>query len=188
MERIFVLLTVFFCKIGVSQVTLTQAGLRDNSNTENSFIVVQCPDKTAKDLYNNAIKYINKLYKNPDKVILGQIENEYLRFETYVAQISSFRYALINYNIRCKYSIELTFKEGKYKYEVISLEMEVTLGSNDPNPGKFLVSSNGLTAFSVYKDNGKLLRPEVKRDIEAYFNREISNIRTFLNEAVKNDW
>jgi hypothetical protein len=70
------------------------------------FIVTSIEGKTATDIYKKVIEWIKVTYKNPSEVMLSTIENEYVRFEG-ISDISTFK---------CKYQIEISIKEGKYKF------------------------------------------------------------------------
>ena len=45
------------------------------------YIVIPVENKTASEISKKIIERIKITYKNPDKVILSTIENEYIRFE-----------------------------------------------------------------------------------------------------------
>ena len=93
------------------QYEVTQDGLRDKSNLENPHLVIETPDKTSSELYVNSLKYINEKYKNPDEVIKGKTENEYLRFETYVPQFTKVNNSGAKLDLSMKYTTELRFKD-----------------------------------------------------------------------------
>lgn len=87
-QQLFLLIFLLFNLVVFSQeYEVTPNGLKDKSNLENTFVVIDAPNKTTTELYQNAVKYINENYKNPEEVIKGKTENEYLRFETYVPQL-----------------------------------------------------------------------------------------------------
>ena len=89
------------------------------------FIVTPVEGKTAPEIYKKVIEWIKVTYKNPDKVILSTIENEYVRFEG-----SSDKFYSINWGAElggvifedAKYQIEISIKNGKYKFDLISIE------------------------------------------------------------------
>lgn len=156
---------------------LTPDGFKD-------FVVIDCKGQSAKDLYLNSIKYINRMYKNPNKVIKAQIDNEYLKFETYVEKISKVE-SVMSLNISCLYTVELSFKDNKFKYQIISMEMKI----NQNNPSPYYLVGSPMMGLPVYNKKLELIRPEVKEDFENYFNDEVINIRNFLTSANNlNDW
>ena len=79
------------------------------------FIVTPIESKTAPEIYKKVIEWIKVTYKNPNEVILSTIENEYLRFEG-ISDISK---------SKSKYQIEISIKDGKYKFDLISLQVYV---------------------------------------------------------------
>ncbi len=93
------------------------------SNCSISWAISQFHDKVNFQLSNNAIKYVNKNYKSPEDVIKGKIEGEYLNFITHVTDFLKVKVNGMSAPIEADYTIELNFKEGKVKYEVISLDM-----------------------------------------------------------------
>jgi hypothetical protein len=56
-------------------------------------------------------------------------------------------------------------------------------------PTPLLVDNDGhdITAFAIYSE-GNLKKPNVKNDIEKYFDSEIRHIKMFLNETKKDKW
>ena len=66
------------------KLTVTANGLRDENNIDKMYLVIDVEGRSAKQLYDNTYKYIIKTYKNPDNVIKGKIEGEYLKYNTHV--------------------------------------------------------------------------------------------------------
>ena len=54
------------------------------------FIVTPIESKTAPEIYKKVIEWIKVTFKNPDKVILSTIENEYVRFEGFSESLYSY--------------------------------------------------------------------------------------------------
>ena len=76
-KSLFTLTLLFSISLFSQELTVTPDGLRDASNNDKSYVVINTPDKTAEQNYNNVLKYINKTYKNPKEVIKGDISFEY---------------------------------------------------------------------------------------------------------------
>lgn len=53
----------------------------DSTKGMTDFVVINVEGKTAPEIYKKVIEWIKITYKNPDKVILSTIDNEYVRFE-----------------------------------------------------------------------------------------------------------
>lgn len=112
---VLVALAVSVLSFGQSFI-VTPDGLRDANDSTKTYLVIPCDGKTAKELYDNAIKYVNQNYKNPKEVIKGQIEAEYLSFETHSPNAISVQrkgVGLAVYN--ANYRTELYFKDGRIK-------------------------------------------------------------------------
>ncbi|MDN3665604.1 hypothetical protein ACFFU1_16625 [Algibacter miyuki] len=169
------------------EFTVTPEGLKNKENIEKNYIVLDVKDKKASELYQKSRQFVNVKYKNPEKVIKGKIENEYLRFETFSQDL------LVHTTkrgsktfINATYYTELRFKEGKVKFEITSIDMKSTAYSTKLY---FSGGGNGKT-FRIYNEkNGKLFREQIKIALENYFNNHVSDYLDFLNKKKKEeDW
>lgn len=87
------------------------------------FVVTNVEGKTASEIYKKVIEWIKITYKNPDKVILSTIENEYVRIEGASDSFYSIYIPLSGKSYQeTKYQIEISIKEGKYKFDIVSME------------------------------------------------------------------
>jgi hypothetical protein len=57
--------------------------------------------------------------------------NEYLRFETYVGQLTKVNNSGVKLDISATYTTELRFKDGKVRYEIIELDMTADNGGRN---------------------------------------------------------
>lgn len=162
------------------KLTVTPNGLKDANDTEKTFVVINAEGKTAKELYDNAIKYINKNYKSPDDVIKGKAEGEFLRFDTFTPTLFFIKDAFSKTPFSAKYTTELSFKDGKVKYEVIALNMYNA--ANIP-----FTFTGGTFDFCIFNKKGDLKRLDTKTEIETYFNGQINTIAEFLQGKGNND-
>ncbi len=165
---------------------VTPDGLRDKDNVSNSFLVIQASEKSIAELYQNAIRYVNEAYKNPAEVIKGNIENEYLRFNTYVPQFGKVNNSGAKLDISMKYSTELRFKEGKVRVEISNLEITADNGGRNV---EFIGSI--WKGYPIYNQkNGELRLPETKVELENYFNDKIFLLTSFIlnNKTKKDEW
>ena len=165
---------------------VTPDGLRDASNTDKTYVVIDTPDKTAEQNYNNALKYINKTYKNPKEVIKSDIKSEYLRFDTFVSDFLTIKNSGAKISNDAKFTITLSFKGSRVKFELTNLSIYNSSGY------KVLFSGGAFSGYPIYnKKKTKLNRPDAKKDIEAYFNNTINIVKSYLLENVKSsndDW
>jgi len=83
------------------------------------FVVTECEGKTQAELYKKALDWVYITYKNPKEVIKAHILNEYIRIEGASTDLVCFN---ILGNKSCntsKYIIEISFKDGKYKFDIL---------------------------------------------------------------------
>lgn len=75
-----------------------------------------------------------------------------------------------------KYSVELSFKDGKVKYEITSLRMYHAVQT----AYEIKFTSGGFDGYPIYNKKLELKKPETKKDIETFFNSQVSNLKTAL--------
>jgi len=182
MKKFVVIFSLFFSiTVSGQKLVATASGLRDSSNIEKTFVVINVEGKTAKELYENAVKYINKAYRSADDVIKGKTEGEYLKFITTAPDFAYYKFGFGKVFIDGKYTVELTFRDGKVKYEVIELLM---FKLTDGFMNNYFFKDN---LMGVFNSRLKLAKPELKTSLEFYFNHEIKSLTDALNEKHKND-
>jgi hypothetical protein len=167
---------------------VTPNGLRDEKDNGKTFVVLEADSLTAKQLFDNAKKFITENYKNPKEVIKGETESEYLKFDTFVPELLKYRngpgVASAQIPVKATYTTELRFKDGKVRYEIISLHM-----TNEDGRYKVLFSGGLFEGYIIYKKNGELFKADTKADIENYFNATINQLLTYLKGGnKKSDW
>lgn len=185
-KKIAVLVFIFFISSHSygQHFTVTSNGLRDSDNVEKSFIVIDVEKKSAEQLFNNAKKFIVQTYKNPDFVQKGIIENEYIRFNSYTPYIATINAGLTKLKYDAKYAIELYFKDGRVRYEIIDLEIKTDGVSLNFTP------KGALSGWYIYNKKGKLKQEVAKQEIESYFNNQIEHLLPYLKGVTKmnEDW
>ena len=187
MKKLLLILLLITGTLNAQEYLVTPNGLKDKSNQEKKYVVINTSGKTAEQNYNNAIKYINKTYKSPKDVIKGDVNGEYISFKTHVSNFLIVKNSGVKVNIDANYTVELSFKDERVKFEVINLDMY-----NPDVNSKVLFTGTIWSGFPIYKKKKlKLIRPETKNEIEVYFNNKINSIKGFLNEEIKvveDDW
>jgi len=183
--KISYLLILLFTLNGFSQAfKVTPNGFIDSEDKDNKYIVIDMPSKTAKELYDESFKFIQKTYKNPDEAIKSKIENEYLKFSTYSDGFIRVKQGYIKMNWNARYTIELSFRDNKIKYEIIELEM-----SNDANSYPLNFSAKGIGFYIYNSKDGTLKMEDAKIQIENYFDSEIQFYVDFLTKTeIKEEW
>ncbi|HVX51243.1 MAG TPA: hypothetical protein VHB48_13840 [Chitinophagaceae bacterium] len=179
MKKLFFLplciaITVFCTKSFAQSYAVTPTGLKDAGDTAKTFIVLKADGKTAKELYESALKYITKM---PHAAVQAKTEADFIRFDVTADGITKVK-QIVKIPIDAKYTAELTFKDGKVKFEVTALDM--FNANNDKVKLVFAGSNNGQ--YAIYNKDGELKRDDAKDDIETYF----KNISTQLTQALVN--
>jgi hypothetical protein len=136
------------------------------------FVVTTVEGKTAPEIYKRVIEWIKVTYKKPDEVILSTIENEYLRFEGLSETLWS--------GYPAKYQIEISIKDGRYKFDLISFHnhmdgwINITIFNSQ-------MSKEDLRKRNVFKKDGTL-RSSFKffNSVPTYFN----NLNKELSESI----
>jgi hypothetical protein len=185
MTRLTSLYIFTFLLISISafgqKFVVTPKGLRDSNDTTKIFLVINCEGKSAKELYENALKYLNQNYKNPQEVLKGQIESEYLSFVTSSPSVITFRRSGGHPTYYTTYRTELNFKDEKVKYEIQDIEIKGV------NGGRLFFSGNPFTTVAIYNLNGELKYADAKTVVEDYFNIEVASVTDFLKGIKIND-
>ena len=117
----------------------------NNERGMTDFVVTNVEVKTAPETYKKAIEWIKITYKNPDKVILSTIENEYIRFEGSSGSFYSINLGFMGKSYQqTKYQIEISIKDGRYKFDIIGME-------NYTSPSQY--SSGGWSDNTLFNAN-----------------------------------
>ncbi len=85
------------------------------------FLVILCEGKTKEELYKKTLEWISKTYNKPSEVVKAQVENDYIRFQG-VSKKEYCRKPMIEICEDLRYEIEVSVKDGKYKFDVFNLE------------------------------------------------------------------
>jgi len=173
------------CIVFSQEYEVTPDGLRDKSNLENNYLVIEVPAKKTVELYQNAIKYINENYKYPEEVIKGKIENEYLRFETYIPHFTKVNNSGVKLDVSMRYTTELRFKDGKVRFEIAELSIIADNGGRSVD-----FKGSIWKGYPIYNNNDELRLPETKTDLENYFNTKVIELTNFLTDkkTVEDNW
>lgn len=176
MKSIYIFMLAIFAVLpsaAQDKFTFNKEGLTD-------FIVVPQDGKTAAQLYADAMKWIKENYTNPDEVIKTTIENDMIRIQGYK---DSF-YCVSNFAARaCSnaiYTIEIEFKDGKFRFNPISLELTNSAGRSTLDLG------NGS---AYYDKSGKLRKnfEDFPGIVEGLFNGLASSL-TDRMAGKKSNW
>jgi len=171
---------------------LTPYGLRDSKDTSKTYIILDSLNMTAKQLFDKSANFIKEEAKNPDFAIKSQVDGEYIRFGGYQPEISGFIQKMLfklHYAINAGYEIELRFRDNKVKYEIRELNLtSKQLNSNDPIAIYHLYQQKafiGWDQFYVWDKTLQLKNPDIKNDIQTFFNQKILGLKKSLTST---DW
>jgi hypothetical protein len=143
-------------------------------------VIMQVEDKTAEQLYTSAVNWVKESYKNPDKVLKAEIEYQKIRLNGYSSKAYYWKTLGIPiYYI--EYTIEVSFKDGRYKFEFI-------IGQ--------AYTQTGDKAFSYknfYKNNGQVRKmyKDSKLGLENTMNNLLLSFHLYVSGEAKNidsDW
>lgn len=137
----------------------------------NDFIVTKVEGKSTNEIYNKTINWIKETYKNPDIVIKMKIENEKVRINGIATDLLLVRKMSFNLD----YVIEISVKDNKYKFELISLTAteQKTDYKKIPN----------------FKTDSKLIKNfgDSPKRIENYLNTLNESLKKYILGENKND-
>ena len=144
------------------------------------YLVVNVDSTSQSEIYQKSIKWIKTTFKNPDKVILSQIENEMIRIEGFSDNAICFGSGTTASCEGLTYQIEISFKEGRYKIEPLNLSYYISgYGGVDVS----------LTKGAYWNKKGKLrkLYSKIPNQIEELFNGLNDNLSSFVSDTLKKD-
>ena len=161
---------------------LNQDGLTD-------YIVTNCDGKTQNDLYKKTLDWILVTYNTPSSVIKAQIENNYIRIEGSAGHlVRTGGFGATSWLTR--YQIEISFKDGKYKFDILNIENYIPPGQY--NVGGWYTALD-FKRKSYLNDEGEV-RPYYKNyhEIPSYFNSLNMSLKSFIQSenipSKSKDW
>jgi hypothetical protein len=139
-------------------------------------LILEKQGKDSSELYKNVLNYIKITYKDPEKVILSTIENEYIRYE-FVEK--NFYQSTNNWgNWDYRFQIEVQFKNEKYRFEILSVAASM------PNESDFIEQK---LSFFVKNKKGVYSLDNFER-FTSYFENLSKNIVDDNLVISKKDW
>ena len=123
------------------------------------FVVTQCEGKTQTELYKKALDWVSVTYKNPKEVIKAEIENNFIRIESTSDGLT--------------YLIEISFKDDKYKFDVLSYVHDLT-------------KTNILEMDQWYDNNGNIKNKRLEKIVSSH-EKKFNDLNLSLNNYINND-
>lgn len=109
-------------KTPASSLNLENGFAFSSIGLNSKFVVNETHSLTQKELFDKSINWIKETYDTPDEVIKTKIENEKIRFKG-VSSNAICHYGLgMKFCQNVRYTIELAFKDGRYKFEILEME------------------------------------------------------------------
>lgn len=139
------------------------------------FLVNTIDSLNQKSLFKKSINWIKETYKNPDEVINTTIENEKIRFTGVKAN-----YFCLYGCMDVRYTIELSFKDGRYKFEPISFEKYLSQSGWET-----LDLNHGSDRY--YNKKGELPKKYNYRKIPYYVTSLFLELNLSLNNYLSNN-
>ena len=161
------ILGLFSFKTFAQDIELTPEGFKS--------VVLNIEGKTAQEIYKKSLNFVQEYYKNPDKVLKANIENEKIRIEGYGEYVFYLKILGKRY-YSTWYTIEIEFKDNKARF---------TFSANKFTPDDAV--SVYLSDF--YKKDGSLknLYKTAKLDLEKFTNKIKDHYHKYLT-GKKGDW
>lgn len=188
MKKLFVLFVILICTVSLNAqnkyFNLTPHWLVSVSDSTKNYVVIIVDSTSAENLYKKTINYINMTYKNPESVIRGKSENEFLTFATHDEISVKF---MAETTVDVDYFTTISYKNDKIKIIFSDIEMYYF------NQGKKLTYSligGGWSGWSVYKESDLSLWYPKKQNnirIESYFNNKVDEIISGIKTDVKSE-
>jgi hypothetical protein len=148
------------------------------------FLVIPIEGKTKSDIYNSTINWVKSTYKDPNEVVKAQIENESIRIEGVKENLVTATGLMgERLGILGRYQIEISFKDGKYKFDLLSIE------TYSPQSG--WSAWYPYNNFSRYYKNGQLIKScRYYNEIPEYFNELNRSLKKYIlgGNSSNGDW
>ena len=142
----------------------TEVGLNKN-------VVVEIPSKTKEEIFTKTMNWVKETWTNPDAVLKMKIDNEKIRVGAIAKDIIKVK----GYPFSLNYVIEISFKDNKYKFEIVSLTTE--------NTADYLNLPNFKTDKRMIKNFGN-----TPTDIENYFNSLNQKLKNYILGTAEEKW
>ena len=150
---------------------------------------------TATELYDKAINWVNETYKNPEEVIKGKVDSDYLRLEGFTSNLTKSSTLGMTSYYDVRYTVKLNFKDDRFKYEITKMEYNQPPSQYSAG-GWFSLMANNEVGYKTANRKGKAKKDGVANfnAIKSYFENLGISIKDYMqkNDASKTksdeDW
>ena len=143
-------------------------------------IVITIDSSNAKELYKKTLNWVQETYKNPEKVLKTNIENEKIRVDGFKDNVWNFQNKLMGVNVwyDVEYSFNIDFKDNK-------MRMSFTFGDTYSDGVKSTIDYN-----HIYKENGELYKTckNTPEGMNQMMNELSLSLYNYLTIKKKSDW
>ena len=143
----------------------------------NPYVIVVVNGLNQQDIYNKTINWVKSTWQNPDKVIKMTIPNEKIRIEGFDRLLT-----VRKISMNMGYTIEISIKDGKLKFDVPSL-----LAAPDGVPTGY-----NYRELPNFKTDEKMLKNfgNSAVNIENHFNILVKKLSDYIvgSKNPKDDW
>lgn len=158
----------------IPQLKLTPKGVEP--------IVVEVDSLSASDIYKKALNWVQETYKNPDEVLKTNIANKKIRVIGFAKDGWWYKNFLGKQFYNMKYTVEISFKDGRYRFEYIIGQFYIDGGKKFLADYKSFFKRNGDTR-KVYSDAVPSLEQTMNNLSLSFY-----NYATGKTSAKDNDW
>ncbi len=176
---ITLLITICFFTFGQEKFIYNYEGL----NPE--YVVTKIDDQNQTKLFEKSINWIKETYKNPDEVIKTTIDKKKIRFEGSKENIICVNVLGAPACFPGTYTIELEFKDNKYKFTPLILDYRVPATQYTPAN----TASINFESGAVYYKKGKLRKAHtpIPPSVEKLFNGLNLDLSEYLKSNEESD-
>ena len=182
------IVTITFLLISTAALTIAQDKFVYNETGLNpKFLVVNIEGKTQKELFEKTVNWIKETYKNPDEVIKTTIDTSKIRFEGSIDNYLCVTSLGLKTCYPAFYTIEIEFKEGRYKFSVLNLEI-LSSASQYSSGGRVRISMDKAafeTGLTFYNNSGQLKKmyENYPASIESLFNGLNEDLMKYIKDT-----
>ena len=137
-------------------------------------VIYEVPGASPEQLYERAYNWVLDSYKDPDEVIMVKRENEEIRISGFKRNAYAFNSLGIKYYYDLTYSLELEFKEGRYRI-TFTPDKVFSEGQTAPFAGQ----------INWFKNNGQR-RSFYRLSLET-FDESINNLAYSIYDRLSSD-
>jgi len=179
MKSIFGLLLLAVLSLQASAqktFTYSQTGLSPD------YVIIERDSASADFLYGNCMRWINETFENPEKMIKEKVKGRQIKLSGFFKEFTSYEYQEKILKFDARYTIEISFKEGRLRFEPVDFE---ALGSGQEVPMIGLHS----TKNDLYHENGEVvdMYSNIPADVAKVFNHFLNDLRAYEFEDLSDD-